>query len=271
MKKASVVALQKKGYLAMQLALFAAASMATTYTAASGLDLCLDAYVGVDAQMRHMHFQKNFGGNILQHRYPQANVFAGFKVNEYVGIEAGYEFSKKQHGTKTHPVGDVVFGEPIPPPDPSLVSIAHASRASSKINGFNLNLVGFLPILCEDNTQLIGSVGMASLKSRTRNTFTTTAVTLIPIEVEGETFEIPFTVITPTTHQYKKRKPIFRIAAGVQHLTTCCIGIRGLVTWESTAKLKSTGKDVLTAEKTPGDIAKPKRSFLYGIGIFAPF
>ncbi len=246
--------------------------MSTHVLGSEWWDCCcgLDAYAGIDAQMRHMPFQKNFGGNILKRRYPEGNVFAGMKFNDYVGIEAGYEFSKKQHSTKTHQVGEVVFGLPIPPPEPELSSITYVSRASSKVNGFNLNLIGFLPILCEEyHTQLIGSVGIATLKTRIRNALTTTSVELIETILNPS--GVPFTTVKPDNSLYKKRKTLFRMTAGIQYMTNCFIGIRGLVTWENTAQLKTRGKEIETGQISVGDFAKPKKSLVYGLGVFRHF
>lgn len=253
---------------ALALTLFSTASIISTY-ASAGLDICLDAYAGVDAQIRRMHFQKNFGGNVLQHRYPQANVFAGVKFNDYVGIEAGYEFTKKQRSTRTHRVGEVVFGELIPPNDPIFLSVTHTSRASSKLNGANVNLVMFLPFCEQYNTQFIGSMGMAYLKSRVRNIFTTTSVSA-EFDDAGDLIGTT-TVADAVTHDYKKRKYVPRISAGLQHITDCCVGIRLLATWENTAKLKNHGKDALTGTRHPDDISKPDKSWQIGLGVFTPF
>lgn len=259
----------KKLNYATQLAIISLASTAMMQTAhAADWDCCysLDAYAGVDAQMRRMHFQKNFGGNILKHRYPEGNIFAGVKFNDYVGIEAGYEFSKKQHSTKVHQVGDVVFGVPIPPVRPGFLSITNASRASSKLTGFNLNLMGFLPIFCKEyNTQLIGSVGFVNLKSRTRNIIT-----------ERDTFEIfnpDLEIITETVtfnSQYKKHKTILKYSAGIQWMATNCLGIRGLVTRENTAKLRARGRDIQTGQILQ-EIAKLKNASIYSFGVFTTF
>ena len=238
-------------------------------TAMADMDLCLTPYVGVDAQIRHMPFQKNFGGNVLKKNYPQGNFFAGLKFNQYVGVEFGYEASKKKSRKVTHDNSDIVFGEPLEQVDPPfLLGIDHASHSSSKINGWNANLVGFFPILCEDNSlQLIGSIGVAQLKLKAKNTLSVTEVTSIDVAgiIPGTETEIhPF-----NTH-FTKKKAVLRLSGGIQNMITDCIGIRALVTWENTAKLKGKGKRIEIGEAT-FSVVKPKNSFNYSLGIFTSF
>lgn len=267
--------MKHRSHLTLSILCSATTLLVATSTAAAGWDFCLKPYVGVDAQMRHMHFQKHFGGNILQSKYPQANIFAGLKFNEYVGIEVGYEFSKKQQSAKTHNPSDKVFGQslPLPLPGPETLDVTHASRASSKINGFNLNLVGFLPILCEEyKTQLVGSIGIASLKSRSHNTLTETETTQMFFDpVTGSPTTETATAIRTQNIHYAKRKTVLRLSGGVQHMITDCIGIRALVTRESTAKIHAVGKDSRTGRIRPQAMAKLKNSFSYSLGIFTSF
>src|SRR5262245_49700944 len=54
-------------------------------------------YLGGEAQIRFMNFDRDHGGNVVHRRYPQANLFAGVKLFDYVGLEAGYEASAKVH------------------------------------------------------------------------------------------------------------------------------------------------------------------------------
>ena len=246
--------------------------LATAGTAAADMDLCLTPYVGVDAQIRHMPFQKDFGGNVLKKNYPQGNFFAGLKFNDYVGIEAGYEVSKKKSATKTHNNSDVIFGNRVIQEDPFTTVTSIKSDASSKIHGWNLNLVGFLPILCDDNSlQLIGSVGLAQLKLKSKNlvTFSTSSEDLDPSS--GNVIFTPNT--TTTLSSYQKRKVVLRIGTGVQHMITDCIGIRGLVTWENTSKLNAKPKSSNGAPTIlpASEKAKTKNSFQYGLGIFTVF
>lgn len=231
---------------------------AVSNNAFAGLDCCFTPYVGADAQIRHMEFKRNLGGNALKKNYPQGNFFAGLKLNECVGVELGYTIAGKKSRTVKHNNSDIVFGLPLEQPTPLVPAINSVTHNASKVDGWNLNLVGFYPILCEDNSlQLIGSIGVTQLKIRTKN-------------ITEATF-VSSTVVTETDHiHFKKRKAVLRLSGGVQNMLTDCIGIRALVTWENSAKLSVHGKDINTAQVTRF-IAKPENSFSYGLGVFTVF
>jgi hypothetical protein len=234
----------------------------------------LAPYAGVDAQMRHMSFERHFGGNIFHKSYPQANVFLGLKFKECVGVEIGYEFSKTQRHARNYNVGDVVFGQTLTSKasNPLLLSEHFAGHAAAKTYGWNFNLVGFKPVICGDNNlQLIGSIGFAHLRLKVHHLLINTNVLLNAFALE-EGVRQPLTEVIFDTRNYKSRKNIFRMATGVQHMWGDCLGIRALITWEYTTKLKakknqhSTIADLRLLTK-----AKLKNSFLYGIGVFIPF
>ncbi len=259
-----------KGQAYTTLLLLAATTFMSTQTLASEYSYCLEPYIGLDAQARRMPFHKNFGDNVFQHRfYPEFNMFAGLKFNDYLGLEVGYEFSKHQKNTKNVLPGQIVFGALIPPWDPRFDNVTTTMRTCSKLNGFNFNLMGFLPIFCEEyNTQLIGSVGIASLNIRTRNTITEIGSHSIILE---NPFEIvPGQRIQVDTSHYKNRKWTFRASTGIQYLTPCWVGVRALITWENTNKFKTRGIDLRTGLAT-SEHAKIKNSLIYKIGAFIPF
>lgn len=261
---------KQHAYVTIQLLLLAAISLMSTQTLASEFNFCLEPYIGMDAQARRMPFKKNFGDNVFQHRfYPEINMFAGLKFNDYLGFEAGYELSKHQKNTKRVLPGQIVFGAPIPSPDPRFNDVTNTNRTCSKLNGFNINLMGFLPIFCEEyNTQLIGSVGIASLNIKTRNTVTeigSQTITLLnPTEI------VPVQRIEANTSHYKSRKWTFRASTGIQYLTPYWLGIRALITWENTNKFKRQGTDFGTG-LAMNEYAKLKNSLIYRIGAYIPF
>lgn len=229
---------------------------------ADGGGCCFTPYLGVDAQIRHMSFFKRFGGNLLKENYPQGNFFAGLKFCDYVGIEVGYTMSQKKSRYKTLRSGETIFGTILPIPPASLVS-REDSSAYSKIQGWNLNLMGFLPIICEDNSlSLVGGIGVSQLKLKIHHRlkfFAQGSDNLSPIiEAQNLAFE-PL-----KKHKYKG---ILRLTGGIQQLITDCFGVRGLVTWENTTQLKSR------VRRSNGVLfhSKPKNAITYGIGIFTQF
>lgn len=239
--------------------------------ASADCDLCLTPYLGVDAKIRHMDFQKDFGRTLLKNHYPQTNFFAGLKFNQYVGVEFGYEASKKKFHSVQHDNSNIVFGVPLAQADPPYVPrIDNVTYNSSKISGVNANLVGFLPIDCEDNSlQLIGSIGVSQLKIKTKRTLETTFFDAVFHPDTGDITGFQPTIEHFDTH-YKKRKTMLRVTGGVQNMLTDCIGVRALITWENTAKLKAPGIRVSTKERVEG-FTKPKNSLSYGLGMFITF
>lgn len=243
--------------------------------ASANCELCYIPYAGVDAQMRHISFQKNFGGNILKKRYPQGNVFGGFLFTHCLGLEAGYEFSKKQLSTKNSVPNDIIFGINTPTiTAPSVINTVDRNRASSKITGWNLNLVGLLPILCEeDNVQLIGSVGVAHLKLRVRNVLTHSEVEFNDpfVRNPNDTFTVARTVNTVL----KNRRAVLRLASGIQHALTDYLSFRALVSWENTAKLEAKAIDTSRIGTPVGTrvvrMSAPQNSLQFSLGVFTLF
>lgn len=224
---------------------------------------CLTPYLGVDAQIRHMEFFKRFGGNVLKKNYPQGNFFAGLKFCDYVGVEFGYSMSQKKSQYKTLRDGDTVFGRVLGTSVPP-ATLRVDSSAYSSIRGWNMNLMGFLPILCEDNSfNLIGAIGISQLKLKVHHkikffTQSDSRSTLITREVALDFNDFNL--------KKRKYKGTLRLTVGAQQLITDCLGMRGLITWENTARLKSQFKmqnRVLHA--------KPKNAITYGVGIFTQF
>ncbi len=264
----SWVLLKQQSYTLSLLLLAASAFISTQALALECF--CIDSYVGIDAQARRMPFKKNFGDNVLQHRYyPELNTFVGIKFNDYLGFEAGYEFSKHQKNTKSVLPGQVVFGAPIAEPDPRFNNVTNTSRTCSKINGFNINLMGFLPIFCEEyNTQLIGSAGMASLKLRSRNTIM--EIGNQTLTLQNPTEIVPVQRVEINTSYYKSRKWTFRASTGIQYLTPYWVGVRALISWENTDKFKPQGIDLNSGRKM-SEYAKLKNSLIYRLGVYVPF
>jgi hypothetical protein len=232
-------------------------------------------YIGMDAQVRHIKFKHNFGQNILKYRYPQGNFFGGFMLNSHLGIEGGYQFSKKQYTSRIDKPNDIILGFP-------LTDFAYSpyrtddnrSNAYSKINGWNLNLIGTLPIPhTESNFQLIGSIGASHLQLKAKNTLTHTRTIVFPM------LDAPIvdTYVHPV--HFKKRKTVLRLSGGFQYKTTDSIGFRVLLGWENTAKLEAKAQTRSVAKYTVYSArrlralsrAKPKNSIHYGVGIFFVF
>ena len=210
----------------------------------------LTPYAGIDAQVRHMNFKKGYGDNLFAHNTPQANLYAGLKFNEFVGIEIGVEGNSKKNKTKIVRAGDTFLGQPI------LLGISQTTyHATDKTTSFHANLIGFYPITCDN--QVYASVGAARIKSH----FTTRAITVL--DDQGQSvFDSPL-----RTENFKKNKTVLRLGVGMQQMLTSNAGVRAGVTWENTSKLR----DIKASGRTTPERIKLEDNFSYNLGLFWKF
>ncbi len=207
-------------------------------------DQNLVPYVGADAKWNQMKFKNSAGGNVIAKNYPQGNLFAGLKFNEWVGVELGFENTAKKNRNVTLPGGANFFGVELPPGG----SDFHVST-KTKIDGFNANVVGFYPIMEECSLSLFGSLGLARLKLKTRASFTV-----------GSDPEV-------TMRNFVKRTLVPRATVGIQKMLNECIGVRAMLTWEKTSAFKT----IYVKETESATFIRPKDSASVGLGIFYNF
>ncbi len=199
-------------------------------------------YVGADAEWRHMNFQNGFGNNLFNHNYPQGNVYVGVQFNEYLAVEGGYEATERKTRTNTLRTGDLTAGVLIGP------DTTVQYNSTGQVKGLHANLVGLLPICDLYRLKLIGLVGFARLKGN----FVRTATSL-----DGDAVD--------SSVNFKARKSVLRLGAGLQHMINCNWGVRAMVKWEESKKLKMIGiENALTS-------IKAKNSFIYSVGAFYTF
>lgn len=205
---------------------------------------CIRPYVGADAELRYINFKKGFGDNLFRHNYPQGNLYVGLRLNDYVGIEAGYEATERKTRAVTLMSGAVVNGQALTGNNDFFQFFS-----TGQIKGPHTNLTGYLPICEQYQLELVGMIGIAYLKSnflRIRPTINGLPVTLAP-------------------RTYIQRKNIMRVGIGIQHLMTKNWGIRATIRWENTNKF-----NIKSPENLLGSIAL-KNSLVYGIGAFYEF
>lgn len=202
-------------------------------------------YLGVGAEWRHMEFKKDYGKNVTKSNYPQGNIYAGVKLNENLAFEAGYEQSTTLKRNTTLPGVTTVFGISLP----AILGV-NQYNIKTKIHGFHVNAVGFLPISKKYRLELIGSVGVARSKVKM-------------------SLDIPIFDSRPDTNHrdFSKSKWIPKIGVGLQHMLTSQFGIRGMVNWEGTSRFK----DVKVVNVPSTYRARLKDSFGLGLSIFYNF
>lgn len=229
---------KKLALIALPIALLAASTTMAE-------NLCgVTPYVGADAEFRYMSFHKGFGKNIFAHNYPQANLYIGLRFNDYFAVEAGYEATARKTRTSTLHAGDVSLGAIVPAPD------TPQFNSTSQIKALHANLVGTFPICERYRLQFIGMAGIARLKANIVRTFVT---------LDG------FAIDPPITSTFIKRKSVLILGAGVQHMINCNWGVRAMLKWENSNRLKLIDKE------TADLFVKAKNSVIYSLGAFYNF
>jgi hypothetical protein len=228
----------------------------------------LDTYVGVDTKIRRMEFKRNFGNKIFKDPfYKSLNVFVGCKMNQYFGIEVGYELSNTKINSKYSANGTFLFGNRLIDNVHGFDSVVNYFQSRSMISGFNINMMGFLPLNEKKNLNIIGSIGFANLRSKTKCDLFEIGQTNVSL---NDQHNISVQRFAHTKSQYKNRKVTIRLNTGIQYLINRNFGIRALAGWENTHKIKIQGKDRVTGIKV-NEHAKFKDSITYRIGFFVPF
>lgn len=205
---------------------------------------CFSPYIGIDAQGRHVDFDSKFGKNIFKRDYPQGNLYAGVRLCDYIGLEAGYEWSKTMHRTSSLAAGQPYLGAPVLAGLNPLQIVG-----TSKFDGWHANIVGFLPITEEYCADLFVSVGIVQMRA-----------SFHPTADPGDINE---------RRVFNKTNTLARANIGVQSLIIGNLGVRLMAGWENTKRMTLTPRDNLHENiSNINQRVKLKDSFNYGIGIF---
>lgn len=218
-------------------------------------------YVGIDAQLRHMSFRKDFGHNLFKKNYGQVNLVGGLKFSDYVGVEVGYEQGFRRSGNSANTSESIELGRPIA--TVLGASITQFSTNSFRIHGPHASIIGFLPFcVCDQNFEWIGSVGIARLSAKFTHEPT-------GFRVFGRFLNLPEDIRSEFTAGFKKRKTVLRAMAGLQQNITQNVIIRASVAWEKTSKFRNIApRDQILNAQLRGSL---KDSVLYGLGIYWKF
>lgn len=218
-------------------------------------DWQMTPYIGVDAQIRTIRWNQGLGENLFKRVYPQGNVFAGFRLHDYLGVEGGYEGSITRLAENNIAPEEIVANRSIDEVLVGLVPFVPPVLIASnfQIKGWHLNLVVYIPI-CENSLDLIGSVGFARLNVFHR--FRILADSLVTVNS------------LVTTRTFESEKNVARLGAGVQYMLNDCSGVRFLLNWENTARFKR-----IVSLETPTSAYRVslKNSWIYGLGLFLRF
>ncbi len=201
-------------------------------------------YIGGDVQIRKMPFKQGVGDDLFKKGSIQGNFYLGFKVNKYFGFEIGHQAANKKD-RNVPPTAETRLGK--------AGGLAAASEMGTRqIKGWNLNVIGFLPISSEYQMSMIGIAGLSSLEVRLKYTGSS------PIFGGAVMHE---------QIKFKQRKNVLRLGGGVQKMFSDSFGVRTTVVWENTSRFNNITQNYAGNTYT----AKLKDSWTYGIGAFVMF
>ncbi len=201
-------------------------------------------YIGGDMQARNMSFKKGFGDDLFKKESMQGNFYLGLKVNKYFGFEIGHQIAdKKNRNASPSAMARLVQSGPLVP--------GTSQMGTRQIKGWNLNVIGFLPISSEYKMSMIGIAGLSSLEVKLKYTLT------YP----------PRAIVAYQQIKFKQRKTVLRLGGGVQKMFSDSFGVRTTVVWENTSRFNNITQNYAGNTYT----AKLKNSWTYGIGAFIMF
>lgn len=207
-------------------------------------------YLGADAEVRHMKWAPGLGDNLFKRDYPQGNVYGGLKLQDYIGVEAGYELTPTKTRQVSLPANAIVFGQPAP-----LINTRTLWNTRTQIKGWHADLLGFLPIFCEEyKFSLIGGIGVTHAKLYQ-------SAYMVANSVDGPSN--PF----ETFNTISASKSVLRLSIGGQHMICEDYGVRALVGWLNTSKFGT----LLVQEQPSLNAVNIKNSWQYGLGVFVKF
>ncbi len=221
-----------------------AAMILLTSGATNASGFCFKPYVGADAQFRFMSFQRDFGSKNFRNRYPQANVYVGLKFCDYLGLEGGYFSSADLTRQSFFQTNELSLG--------ANTFADTTSIGSSRIAGWHINAVGFVPVSECYHLSALVYIGISQCKINLRDI--TTSIGGLPDNL---------------TVNFSQTKNILRLGAGLEHMITDCIGVRSLISFENTSAFKNIRNGVSPEGAAPAGLVKVNNSVVLSFGIFA--
>ncbi len=217
----------------------------------------VSAYLGLDAQWRHLSPKKGAGDNILKKHYQQSATHIGLRLNDLFGLELGYQKTGSANRHMVPPDGAFNYFSDTADPDPN----NYISYSKASIKGPYAHVLALWPISEEYRLKLIAAVGVArlraSLESRMDLMSAVTGQLLNPAEL---------------LFNFSKTAWVPKLSLGAEHLMNDQWGIRTLLGWEGTAKLSGIrGWNANLNQRSNAFVASLKNSTTAGVGIFYKF
>lgn len=208
-------------------------------TAFANLDV--HPYLGVNIGMKHSRFASNNGGNIFKSNYPVGGLFVGVEFLPELSLELNLESTvskkKKSYGQEgTYPLG---------------IKLDQNYNFDSKARFYSVGMDLFYKFKfqesCNGFRPLIG-VGIKKVTAKLSSFYAPSANTL-----DSAKFDL---------NKHKSRI-LLKLSGGVHYDFNDIFGVRGLISWENTSRLKPSSPK--------GSTAKLKDSFGATLGMVVKF
>lgn len=204
-------------------------------------------YIGANIGTKKLRFEPGYGDNLFEESLLLGNLFAGFKFNDYFGIEGGYENTIKNKRTSVLFMGDTNLG---------LKLLVNSAKYISKIQLYSkhLGIIGTYPINSlgtNNNISIICYIGIKKMTAK---------LSRDRIELNSQP-SYDFIKLDQNCN-----KNIVMFYFGTESYINKHFTIRIVLGWENTAKIRpfsinpsANGQSITTA--------KLKNALSYGVGI----
>ena len=204
----------------------------------------LKPYVGAEYKYQMMKGKSDWS-KVLPKNFHNLGLIAGSKFHQNVGVEFGYERSNKKSKDATFSGTDTFFG---------VGAAGTTTKAKVTLSSFHFDVMGYMPMGCDNDVNLIGTIGLASVKPKI-DISATPAVTNAQVSTIAG-----------------KRKMIPRIGFGAQYQEVGSnFGVRGLVRWEGTTRLRASTGAAFDATFPNASKKLYKSAISVAVGAFVSF
>lgn len=182
-------------------------------------------YVGLDYKQTEVKNKNNWYHNFTK-SFPGASVYAGSRFHKHWGVELGYDWARKKSHAGTH----------ASPED---------FRSHLSFRGARLDVNAYWPM--KEHVEWIGVLGLVAMK--TRVAFDNQALDTANARL--------FSQMSAGT------KTMGRLGLGLQYMGADQMGVRGLLRWENTSRIRLRGKALSEGQQRPF-----KDSISLNLGLF---
>lgn len=225
------------------------------------------SYIGTHLKMTYMDFEHGYGNELFRKQSLGPNFYIGHRVNEFMGIEIGYEkfytkpnncsyqsalkgeceLTKDSIPTYSSSSTPYSLGTPI-----NECLLPFSCEGKGKIKGPYIGVVGYYSPRENSDLELIGSVGISCLKAHYER----------HLKVVGG---IPYS----SSRKFKGSKKVPRIMGGFQYRLSEHLKFRAGIGWINSKRLDIVVNDEYMGSLIPQ--VKPKNINFWEMGILYNF